>query len=219
MKKIISLIFALVMLLSFSACSSNSPESGEGTETPTETVVPEKTEEFARGTWDESGKVFTNETTGVKMTVPDSFTVLSDKELAENYLGKDVDISSWTSEDYGKELSIPDCAVISYQTGSNVGVIYENLKMENALSVTEKQYLEVVTEKLGTSDDFVSGEIEDLVLCGNVFKTVQYDYSSNGNQIRQIMAVRKVGNYMTIIVFTERGEFDTLQTMIDFFNK
>lgn len=220
MKKLFSILLRIACIVCLAAC-------GSGTNKPVEPVKPAESQEpvaeevkFTRGTWNSDRTEFVNESTDLHIVLNDSFVALSDEELVQNYMnGEDVDLSSWTDNDYEEQLSIPDCAFINYYTGSNTGILYENLAAEKALSITEDMYINISTGRLkNTYTDMVPSDIYDITLCGENYRAIDLEYSTNNVNISQTMAVRKTGNYMTIIVFTTtNGNTDAFNEMIGFF--
>ncbi|MBR3167689.1 MAG: hypothetical protein IKF18_03250 [Erysipelotrichaceae bacterium] len=227
MKKLLLISLVLLCLLGFSGCSqkeSNKPESTVETtpeptpESTTETKPEEPAFSFSRGTWDAEGKVFVNESTGVRIQLGEGYSASSDADLASLYLGENVDLSSWTEEDYKTEISIPDCQFYS-ANGSNTAVTYENLAAEGATAIGEDTYLAIVLNNLkGQFEDLDASDVYDLTLSGQPYRAYDIKYSSNNIQIEQTMAVRKVGGYITIIVFSQIKGNDNIPEMISFFN-
>lgn len=228
MKRTLSIALILLCLLSFAGCSqkesgqSGTPETTKAPETTTETVPAKPTEEpaetaFSRGSWDEEGKIFVNESTGIRIELSGDYTATADNELAPIYLGRDEDVSTWTEAEFKTEISIPDCQFVNSKA-CNTGVMYENLAAENAVGISEDQYIDIVVSQIsGSYEGFEESEIYDLVLSGETYRAVDMKYSTNGVPVGQTMAVRSVGDYMTIIAFSSLQGDGEIETMISFF--
>jgi hypothetical protein len=214
MKKLLSILLRIACIVCFAACGSSKNE-------PSEQPDPEKaTVQFSRGTWNSDYTEFVNESTDLHITITSDFTPLSDEDLVRNYMnGRDVDLASWTDEDYKTEISIPEAAFVNYNNGYNTGILYENLAAEKALSISEDTYIKVSTGKIKDPyPDMTMGDVYDLTLNGKNYRAIDLEYITSGRSVSQTMAVRKVGNYMLIIVFTVT-DHDTaaLNEMIGFF--
>ncbi|MBQ3394575.1 MAG: hypothetical protein IJG64_05415 [Oscillospiraceae bacterium] len=220
MKKLFCILLRAAFIICLAACSSNKTEPVQPAE-PAEQSQPEKEAvKFSRGTWNSDYTEFVNESTGLNIRPTSDFTVLSDEELVRNYMnGRDVDLSSWTDKDYEEQISIPETAFVNYYNGNNTGVLYENLAAEKALSISEDTYIKISTGKIkDTYTDMVLGDIYDLTLNGKSYRAIDIEYTANNTAISQTMACRKVGNYMTIIVFTVTNhDSAAMNEMIGFF--
>jgi len=152
-KKTCLLILALVLLtVMLTACRDNS--SAESTPPPdpndsaTQANTPEPTSQSdtdnpMRGVW--SNNVYSNPYLGFNLTIPDSWVVATDAEIAERMgVGEDffksldsnnLDDSVW---DVLGETTIHDTMVQSKFTGANIQIIFERLSFpHNRITATE----------------------------------------------------------------------------------
>lgn len=226
MKKLLSISLVLLCMLSIAGCSQkeasgNKPESTVETtpETTAETKPEEPAVSFSRGSWDAAGKVFVNEITGIRIQLGEGYAAISDAELASLYLGEDVDLSSWTEEDYKTQINIPECHFNNTGNSGVTAITYENLAAENAAMIDEDTYLAIVLKNLsGQRADLNASDVYDLTLSGQPYRAYDLKYSETGLSIEQTMAVRKVGDYMTIIVFSRLAGKGDIPEMISFFD-
>ena len=233
MKKLLCALLALFMVMGLSACSSNKSEETAANAAESAETAPAETSEaeteavtasnFTRGTWDENRKNFVNEVTGIKLRIDtaDTYMASTDEELVTNYLnGASTDLSSWGREEYEKEISIPELQVIDPFRGCNTGILYENLKAENATQIDENTYTSVVVNSLGQSNEnFEAGEQYDLELSGHSYRAVDVNYTFEGRTVQQTLACRHLGDYMTVVVFTDFDDRENIEKMIGLFNK
>ena len=223
MKKALCIIFSLLVMITVTGCS---PKQEKAEETPAveeniaEEPTVEETVKFSRGSWDGDKKVFTNETTGILISLSGTYDVTSDDELAEAYLGDStVDLSSWTDADYEREINVPETQFYNPFTNSNCVIVYENLLAENALSITEDGYLDIFLKNINDIyENIESSGPYDLSLSGCNYRTLDISYTTQDIPIAQKVAVRKTGNYMAVVVFTDAYDPADMETMISFFN-
>lgn len=218
MKRLFYLILACLLVLSLGGCRGRGgnvePDTTKAEDTTAEQTTEEPTTKAAtdspRGSWDSAGKTFTNELTDITFTIPDSFTPMTEGDLAKYYLDDpDFDFSK---ADFEKMTTIPDCGCVNYSTGENIGILYENLAAEGATSVSEDYYLDIALGNL-ESNITGTGDYYDLTLAGNNYRA----YDMINETVYQTVAVRKVGDYMALIFFTS-FEPDGNKAMIAFFN-
>lgn len=194
MKKILYVLLAALIVLSLAGCKGKS-----------------NTIELSRGSWDADKKVFTNDVTGIKITLTDGYIAATDDELVDAYLDdSSIDL---TTADYTKMNNIPDCAFYKL-TGENCGVLYENIAAEGEPNISEDDYLDVAIKKL---DGSTSNEYYDVTISGNKYRAYDRKIEEAGVTYYQTFAVKNVGGYMAIIVCTAYAPEDN-QTMIDLFN-
>ena len=239
MKRIICILLSTAVLLCLFGCSSKSGEAAPAGQSqssgsvpaedqPSQEAEPEVKEEetvfeLQRGTWDESRKNFINEVTGLKVTitVSDTYVASADEELAANFLGdSSIDLTSWTAEDLKTQISIPELELVDPFRGSNIRVMYENLKAENAAGVGEYAYLDAVLAGLRQNHEDISfQEVYDLELSSHTYKAIDVFYSSSDFVVQQTLAVRDLGDYMTIVIFTDLNDRENFDHMILLFNQ
>lgn len=189
MKRIVSISTALVMLiLAFAGCGNSFT--------------------LEKGEW--NGNTFTNEVTGVKLTIDDNWVAATDEELAEMM---DLTIDEVTDGDSNslsdavlKLQNIFDCMVTNNSTGSSVIVLYENLTVSGSSKMTAEEYLNTLKEQLPSSlgTAFEIGEVSERTVGSNTYKTLCADASDSG--VVQYYLTRKIDNYMINIIVTAVGQ-------------
>lgn len=239
MKKIICILLSTAVLLCLFGCSSKSGEAAPAGQSQSSGSVPDENQpsqeaepevkeeetvfELQRGTWDESRKNFINEVTGLKVTitVSDTYVASTDEELAANFLGdSSIDLTFWTAEDLKTQISIPELELIDPFRGCNVRVLYENLKAENAVDIGEDNFLDLFLKNMGEKyEDFASEGIYDLDLSSRIYRAVDISYSSAEYLVLQTLAVRDLGDYMTLVIFTDLNDRENFPAMIKLFNQ
>ena len=161
MKKLLYIILAALLVLSLAGCKGKSnntpsdnpaPENEAAAQQETEPAKEESaaSSKFVRGTWDASGKVFTSDFSGLKITLTDDFRHYDDTELAETYLSDSA--FSWDTADYETMTTIPDCVFLD-TSGNNVSILFENVALEGAPNISEEDYLDIVTKSLGGEEN------------------------------------------------------------------
>ena len=134
MKKIIALLLALIMVLSFAACSKDEPvsdnsasENSRGEVSSSENQGKEEPEEqldHIRGSID--GLVYTNSAAEITFTAPEGWVFLSDDEIAVLYnLSSEEVLSEETAEILENTDIVYDMYCQNLTTGASVNI---NLK-------------------------------------------------------------------------------------------
>lgn len=208
MKKLLTVLLTILLVLSMAACSSKKEEPAPSGNEPAATEpepapVPEPVaKEFSRGSWNEERTVFTNPFSGIRIELSGNYSAVSESDLSSQFLN-DPDFD-YSTADFSSMTTIPECMFIDSSTGANANVQFENLKAENAPGITEEQYLDICFEALKSRLE--GGNIGDyytLKLSGLDFLACDVDYDSGSIHVYQRLAVRKVDVYMVVIVFTD----------------
>lgn len=205
MKRTLSILLAVMMLLSVAACN-NAPAS----------------KKLTRGTW--TGDEYANEFAGVRFTMPEGFVKLSDEELSEALsealsLGQEF-IDATEDELKLAELNtVYDAMVQDPSTGVNVIIMFEKVtSIQGGDKMTAEEYVSILTEQLKsqTSFNYEIGEAKTEEFCGEEYVTFEaemVDYETF-----QKMYVRKIGNYFAGFTFSGSAVAETgYQTLIDAF--
>ena len=194
MKKILALILALAMLLSFAGCS----ESGEKVETEVITVTPE------RGSV-ENG-IYKNSAFGVSFNADEDWYFLSDAEIAQA-------IGVAAEEIYGEGTKIEgenvyDAYCVDLDTNATVSINYENLGTVGTLT-DANEYLEtVMTQLISTGAD--SGVVDAIISNIKISEiqvpclSIELDYS--GTRIYEKVIVKQIGSWMATITLASLSE-------------
>lgn len=190
MKRIFAFIVVLVMAVSMAGCSDAAKE------------VLNK--DLSRGVVD--GNTYTSEYIGFSFVKPDSWVYSTDEEINE-LMGASSDILN--QSDY--EAAVADLAtvfdmmVVDYNTGNNINIVYENLTLSGSTEMTEDEYLEVSKTNLESVEDFTYtfGDVETVTLGGVEFRKLECDVNyMNLVDMKQVLYMHKIGNYMALINFT-----------------
>jgi hypothetical protein len=197
--------------------------------------VKEKVEEISkgsieRGSWDESGNVFTNEWSNIKFTMPEGYIHSTDEEIdemmkgaAEIYKGEDSNAIEDLTVDLSQMRTIYDFFVKPTAGFVNVQLLYENLAFnqvedEQAYIDTTKTQLEglensgMVFKMLGTSDASIAGK---------TWKKADFSLETAGAEYVQEVYVRKTeeGNVMYVLTLTYApGEESQAAALMDGFS-
>lgn len=211
MKKIIALLISLSVLLSFTACGGRSQQE----DTPKEPQV-----QLVRGNYNEDKTVFTNESMGITVNVPQDWYIFSDNDIAEWFLDGVTgdEYSAWTQEDFAQQITIPDMAMQDLFTGANINLQYENLDVSaNGLDIDEEHYAKLSQKQLnGLGFNYEYSDLNDVQLNGQDYKWFSATGSNDGLTFTQYFIMRRVDNYMVVFVTTSYEDHD-VQFFFDMF--
>lgn len=185
--------------------TADEPEDTD-TEAPetTEAPEPEKPAEISRGNI--NGDVYENEFIGFKFTKPESWVYATDEEMAAALnLGVESFYDDKFKESVENNPAVFDMMVSDTLTGTNLNLVYENLKKSMATNITEKQYLDVVRQQFANMttmtvtfpDEYTTVKLGDVEFTKAVCTTEAY-----GISMTQIYYIRKVDAYMTTMTVT-----------------
>lgn len=211
MKKIIALLISLSVLLSFTACGGRPRQE----DTPKEPQV-----QLVRGSYNEDKTVFTNESMGITVNVPQDWYIFSDNDIAEWFLDGVTgdEYSAWTQEDFAQQITIPDMAMQDLFTGANINLQYENLDVSaNGLDIDEEYYAKLSQKQLnGLGFDYEYSDLNDVQLNGQDYKWFSATGSNDDLTFTQYFIMRRVDNYMVVFVTTSYEDHD-VQFFFDMF--
>ena len=189
MKKLMSVLLSVLLLVSLTACSQGA--------------------KLERGAWD--GTTFTNTFSGITMTIPNTeeWTIASEEDLAAL-----MDIASDTMEDanklqaaLAKIQTVQDMMVQNATTGSSVVLMYENLSLHGVgSSYTAEDFAKEVETGLKNNTQ-ISYTLKDnytTTLCGKEYVVVPTEVPDYG--MNQSYLMRREGNYMVEIILTGLGQ-------------
>lgn len=196
MKKLLALTFGAVMLFSLSACSRQQPSEQQSQQ-----------EEFkiTRGVYNEDRTVFTNDSTGMRIELPEGWYACTDDEVVAALMPSVTgsELAEWGEEEFKRETVIPDTVILDPNTNNNLIIQYENLAAENATDITNDFYMESVKSQLKKSDyDYTYEEVDNLTLSGKDYEAVKGIVNMNGVTVEQLMLYTRHGDYMICIVYT-----------------
>lgn len=163
--------------------------------------------EFERGTV--SGDVFTSAYAGISLTAPAGWRFYSEKELMKLM---NLSLELLGTEDLNKSLLeltvVYDAMVLDESTGNNVIIGYENLALEvpdpddytvtDYISALDGQFaLDLTTAHTKTAE-------EDIELGGSTYRKVVYSIQRDTSSFQQYYYLRKIGNFIHMIIMTPR---------------
>lgn len=198
MKKLLTLTVGAVMLFSLTACSPQQP-SEQQSQSQQEQVT------IARGTYNEDRTVYTNDSTGMRIELPEGWYACTDDEVAAALMPSVTgsELAEWGEEEFKREIVIPDTVILDPNTSNSLIIQYENLAAENATDITNEFYMENVKSQLAKSDyDYTYEEIDNLALSGKDYEAVKGIVDMNGGTVEQLMRYTRHGDYMICIVYT-----------------
>ena len=185
MKKLTSLLLAVVMVVLLVGCMGGSVEISRGTT---------------------SGDTYRSETLNLQFTKPASWVYATDEEIAA---AVNVGADLLDNEDLKTALennpAIYDMLVKDLSTGTNVMIGYENLAKTLSSNITEKQYLDAVKEQFGavSSVKVTFSETYDTVKLGKTdFLRVVCNTTASGVSMQQVYYVHKMDGYMGLVIVT-----------------
>ncbi len=203
MKKIIALIIASVMVLSFAACGAKDVVDGVVNDV-VDNIVEEANKEITRGVI--NGNSYTSEYSGISFTKPDAWTYSSDEELAALI---SVSADQLNTTNFAKSVAemgtVYDMMATDPATGSNVMVLYENLKITNAgNALSAKEYLDVLKTQLPTQSgmDYNFMAEETVTLNGNEYVKGTFTLTVDTSIISQVYYMRAIGDVMSVVIVT-----------------
>lgn len=195
MKKSMAFLLAVMMVLSLAACGSKEPPADTDKQQP-------KPTEFVRGVWD--GSVYTNESIGFTLTLPEDWLIATDEELAE-IMGLALESNPTTSEiseEFLKAQTTYDAMAQDPATGANVIIMAENLALSvGGTSYDEVKYSEVLINGLPVQQpdyNYQFAEGENITLGDTAFYKVTA--TALDGMLTQNYYFQRVGKHMAVIV-------------------
>ena len=185
MKKILSLLLAIIMVMTLAACNKQSVE-------------------ITRGTIE--GDVYKNETLGVEFTKPSSWVYATDEQIAASV---NVAIDTLLGDNFKEALennpAIYDMMVVDMLTGTNINVVYENLEKTFAKSLTIEQYVDALKQQVSNVSGMTvsfSDELEKVKLGESEFTKCVCDTTVSGINMTQVYYLCKIDGYMMSVIVT-----------------
>lgn len=209
MRRILCLLLAATVLLGTTACTAKTPEesltpvSAETTAVPEETTQPdEEDEKFSRGEWD--GLTYTNTFAGFKATLPDTgWSITDDDALADM---ANLDDKSLLEKAAFKLINFYDMQATEDQSGANVLVMIQNMKLANEENLTAEDYAGQVIEGFKNVTDYTYevGTPYEEDFCGETYVCVPAEVPEY--QMDQEYLMRRKGKYMIELILTGTPE-------------
>lgn len=208
MRRILCLLLAAAMLLGTTACTAKTPEESltpvsAETTAPEETTQPdEEDEKFSRGEWD--GLTYTNTFAGFKATLPDTgWSITDDDALADM---ANLEDKSLLEKAAFKLINFFDMQATEDQSGANVLVMIQNMKMANEENLTAEDYAGQVIEGFKNVTDYTYevGTPYEEEFCGETYVCVPAEVPEY--QMNQEYLMRRKGKYMIELILTGTPE-------------
>ena len=216
MKKLIALLLALVMVLSFAACSKGEPapdnsgnKSSQNEESSSEGESESKSNEekldHIRGSVD--GLTYTNTAAEITFAAPEGWVFFNDDEIAALYnLTSEELLSEETAEILENTDMVYDMYCQNASTGASVNINFENLGLIYGTVLSEESYLEL--SKANLESTFSGGGME-LVSCETVTASIDgkevpcldlvINMTDYGSELYEKIFVKKAGSFMGCI--------------------
>lgn len=212
MKKFVAILLGTLFVFSLFSCADNTnPDNTETTLSDEDESTTDSSmtlaEGISKGTI--NGNTFTNSTTGISFTKPDSWVFSTEDEIASMM---NIGTSQLDRDIFKKALSemstVYDMVAIDPDTSASVTIAYENIAFSEKDISTEERYLEAVKEQLlSTSMEFTFDDkigTEQLNSC--TYKKLEATNTTSGYSIKQTIYARLIGDYMCTIVISNIGK-------------
>ena len=224
MKKVLSVLLAMLMLLSLVACGEDNKPASSVNNTPATSTVESKDESsdtssndiaeeklFVRGVVENN--VYTNEFAGVRFTAPEAMTFYTDEEIAAVY-GASEEMFNITLD----TSIIYDMYAMNPETGATVNVNYENMGLLYGSLLTAESYLAASKSNLEAVFNNTPGmnvtslEQSTVNVGGEEMPCINLVIDINGMSLYETLVTKEADNYM--MVFTvgalSTEEIDTI---------
>ena len=194
MQRIIAVILSLVMLFVLASC---------GLEKGLQSIASEQNKAITRGTIE--GDTYSSEYAEITFTKPEAWTFSTDNEIAElmNASADVLDQSNF-QKTVTSMISVYDMMVKDPATGANISVAYENLKLTNKTNISYDEYFEAFNKQYSNQTAFSVeiGKRFEKALGVQHYKACSYNLSYNDVDMKQYAYIRKIDNFMHIIMIT-----------------
>lgn len=184
MKKFFALLLAVLMVVMLVACNLGGPE-------------------LSRGEID--GNVYKNEFLGIEFTKPASWRYCSDEEIAstmniaaENLKGENL------KKSLEKNPAICDMMVVDQSTGTNMNIVYENLRKSFSSNITMEKYVEELKKTMESEEMSVTfpDKLEKVKLGDTEFTKCECTIKAYGITMTQVYYLKKIDGYMASVIVT-----------------
>ena len=210
MKKILCVLLAAVMMLSFTGCSSiaslissvleNSAASEEKEEPAAELDVGSV-----------NGNVYTNDSLGLTFTAPEGWIYASDEEIAE-LMGESLDIvtDDETAQEIAAQATVYGMMAQSADELNNVQVVFENMALTGG-KMTSAGYIKILSAQIESlygnmGGTCTVGDAKTMKIGDKEYDCVDILVDIGGVVLEQSYACHRDGDYMVSIIITAYGE-------------
>ena len=191
MKKIISVLLCMVLLLSLAACGGNN-DADLATEN-----------KISRGKI--SGSTYTNDFIGIKFKKPITWKFLSDDEMAETLnIGMGSKDLAEVEAILNENESVFVMTATDAKDKNNVAICFENTMLSLSKKVTADEYADILTKGLQALKGFTYELIstEDAKLGNQSFKKLIYTVTINDTTFTNAYYIKIIDNYAVCIKFS-----------------
>ncbi len=224
MKRFFATLIAVLVILSFTACNvqtgqtsptdahnhfhdhihqeeTTPPETSDSSAQATETPSQNEELQVSKGTI--NGNVYTSSFTGLKFTKPESFTYLSDDELAlkieVNTQELQKDIFPFTAN---RVPAVYDMWATDKKTGINISVAYENMHVSASVAMTTDEYMEMLEGAFGNTKGTALVQKSTVDLSGQMYQKAIFTTENGDTSTQSIYYIRAMDKFMNIILVT-----------------
>ena len=218
MKKILALLMALTMLLSFAACGGEPNVRGEKSNSNTGTTE-ETQEELSLGAVD--GLTYENKFIGIGCTLDSTWTFSSDEEMkALNSAGAEL-----MGEEYVEAMKeatvVYDMMATKDNLTDNIQVNLEKMNALQAIALDVAENYKAVAQAVRESYESMgatgfSEEYSKLTIDGKEFDVLNITVDLGGVQMYQTILSIKCGTYLANVIITTAGE-NTVSSILEGF--
>lgn len=228
MKKFLTTLLALVMMLSFAACSGKQPFDGGAEVTPsptasaTQTLEPEATEEPAAqtaeptnepeastdpilGVYSEDTNTYENEYIGIGCKLDSDWVVYDEEQIAElNGIVVNMITDEAIADQLEKSGYLQPFYALTEEGLVTVNITLENLGLLYGSLLDEQAYAEIASEQLpsafeGLGMTDVTVETDTVTFAGGEHAAIFVSGSLEGIEFHEILVCMKVGRYIANI--------------------
>lgn len=233
MKKLFAVLLAAILVLSLVACkpqssqtethahdhihedtTSPSEETQEVTATDADTSqqassqpasseasADNDTPSLLRGNI--NGNIYTSDFTGLKFTKPESFTYLSEAELASkiNVSTEELadEIFPYTAD---RVPAVYDMWATDKKSGISISVAYENMHITAAVALSTDQYMEMLESAFENTKGTALVQKSTVDLSGKMYQKAIFTTETGDTQTQSIYYIRAMGKFMNIVLVT-----------------
>lgn len=227
MKKILSLLLAVIMLFAFTACGSTTDnEDVRGDITSNDSSTDSSSNdassdevEFSIG--DTEGNIYKSNFIGVECVLDDNWTFYSDSQIAElNNITADA-----LGDDYAEKMKAANIVYDMFATDASGNNIYVILEKVNALSATFNDVESFVDNSMSAVEDSLTqtGAVvnnikkAEVTFAGEKTYAICIESTLNGVSLFQKQVFLKRGAYVVLITITSIST-DTTDSIISTFH-
>lgn len=234
MKKLLAMLMAFALLLTFAACSAPDEEDVRGTVTPPDTMVPDTTtgaeattntpeatteKEFALGT--SSGASYESSFIGIGCTLSSDWVFYTDEQIMELNNATQEMLDEEYAEMVANSATVYDAMAVNNSDSSSLNIVLEKstavvVALADIDQILEAQ-LPVLSDALGSMGlTITSTELVDATIAGMALRGAKITGNISGINFYEIVVPIKCGSYLAYVTVATYVE-DNTQTILDQF--